>query len=198
MLGALSLPKREVEGHDRVKTRFPLLTSRCRAVTIQSESPLTLPSPPRGEEISMFALWPSCTPNGDPPSHVGFLPLPLGERIEVRGVVRFNCMDTAWPQSKSHQQSGPTWLILYAFRDGSSIGNPVNVEVSHIEPETIPMTCKKCMRCNCNRCFPQRNSEVAGQKRGPQKRGYTLATRITSRYSRRTLCRPFASNTRST
>src|ERR1041384_2421588 len=61
---------------------------------MQSKIPLTLPSPPRGEEIPLFASRLLCPPNSDSFSRGGLLPLPLGERIEVRGIVRRNCIVT--------------------------------------------------------------------------------------------------------
>src|SRR6266487_3097404 len=62
---------------------------------MQLETPLTLPSPPRGEGIWSFPLRLSHSPNGDSFSGDGLLPLPLGERTEVRGIVCRNCIVTA-------------------------------------------------------------------------------------------------------
>ena len=62
---------------------------------MQLKAPLTLPSPARGEGILQRKPHQLRSLNGDSFSRGGLLPLPLRERIEVRGVVNFNCMVTA-------------------------------------------------------------------------------------------------------
>ena len=53
-------------------------------------TPLTLPTPARGEGISLFACCLLHFLNRESFSCVVFLPLPLRERTEVRGVVQLN------------------------------------------------------------------------------------------------------------
>src|ERR1051326_2402452 len=59
---------------------------------MQSETPLTLPSPARGEGILYGARRRFYSPNGDRISSSGIFPLPLRERIKVRGLRFFNCI----------------------------------------------------------------------------------------------------------
>src|ERR1041384_2930958 len=73
----------------------PARPEPTKVVSMQSKTPLTLPSPPRGEEIPLFAPRLLRQPNDASFSRGGALPLPLGERIEVRGVVRRSCIVTA-------------------------------------------------------------------------------------------------------
>ena|ERR1041384_7323976 len=78
-------------GHpDRARVGIP-----SEAVSMESKTPLTLPSPPRGEEIPQFAPRLLRPPNSDSFSRGGLLPLPLGKRIEVRGIMRRHCIVTA-------------------------------------------------------------------------------------------------------
>ena len=62
---------------------------------MQLKAPLTLPSPARGEGLLRRKPHQLRSLHGDSFSRGGLLPLPLRERIEVRGVVNFNCMVTA-------------------------------------------------------------------------------------------------------
>src|ERR1051326_996008 len=63
---------------------------------MQMKTPLTLPSPARGEGIRCFAPLRLRSLNSDSLSHNGPLPLPLRERTEVRGVVRLYRKNPAW------------------------------------------------------------------------------------------------------